>query len=123
MNERRINLWLLVLALFSWLGWITLIRYTAPNPVTQVAFFGLLFAASASVAGLLASVLNRHLVKARILPADLWRPLREGVLIGMVVVLAGWLRMRQALGWGEAFLLLAAALCLEVLILVRKGSR
>jgi hypothetical protein len=48
-----------------------------------------------------------------------FRPLREGFLVGLYVVVVAWLRMNQALTPVYALLLLGVVVCIEIVALLR----
>jgi hypothetical protein len=118
----RVSLYTLIaIAPFSWGGLLLFTYYIPPiNTLSFVAVLIILLVALTSTFAPIAYVLGRRLLSARRYHVTMRSAIRQGVLLALVIILNLIFRALDSWNIFMAFVILAAAIIVEVLFLARK---
>ena len=118
----RVSLYTLIaLAPLSWGGLLLFTYYIPPlNTLSFVVVCFILLVALTSTFAPLAYVLGRRLLSARRYHVTMRSAIRQGVLLALVIILNLIFRALDSWNIFMAFVILAAAIIVEILFLARK---
>ena len=118
----RLRWWVVIGLLMAGLGgtglWLVVTRVW-PDPLTELAFLGLLAVTLAGLAIPVSAYLNRRFARRGWQAQDPRRLLRQGAWVGLLGALYGWLKKEDALNWTIAAVIAGVFALLEVFFLTR----
>lgn len=109
----------IVLALLAWAGLLYMTYLQPPTGIYLPAAFLLLFSAVSATAIPFSLLINSRVRKVDVRPS-LWRPVRQGLWVGLWVTLCAWLQLLRLLEWFTALLFLILFVMVELFFLSRK---
>jgi len=118
----RLRWWVIMGLLMAGLGgvalWMVTTRYW-PDPVTELAFLGLLGVTLAGLTIPIAAYFNHRFARPGWQAQDPRRLLRQGAWVGLLGALFGWLKKEDALNWTIAIVIAGVFALLEAFFLTR----
>ncbi len=118
-GSKRWMLYVILIALLSWLGLWGLIQLPVTGP-TRALLFVLFFGAIASTAMPPISYLNARFGRCRDQRTFQARFVRQSIWLGLLTVVLGWLQMRRILTTTLATILTAVFMLTETFLLTRE---
>ncbi len=111
-----------LLASMGWLGLFYLVQNVVPRAGARWLFFVLLYVAVAGSIIPLMKLVNRQLRGRYPEPPD-WVSVRQGLWLGLFVVICAWLQIPKVLNAPIAFFLALTLLVIEVFLRLRERSQ
>ena len=110
--------WIFLIAL-SWLGVVYILYSTRPEGVNLWLFFLALFASFLTTSTPFAYYLHFRFAASKPERSRMLRALREGALVGFLIVLCAWLQMIRALNWMNGMIIFGILALLETFLLAK----
>ena len=118
-SRMQVALLAILIASASWAGLLYLTYAWPPSGAMLPAFFLILFLAMSASATPFALLLDARLRRSSPRPG-LWRPIRQGMWMGVWGVLCAWLQLIQLLDWVTAILFVVILFLVEWFVISRK---